>query len=215
MCVSKITSVLSINFHTIYGAVCIQLTHFSHDDCENTCTWSYYQNQVRSMTHLPSFRVRSWNNDMRCIPIYIVINLWYGQIDSWDNRVLMDFAPNLVLCHWHHYADLPTCIEHIRWKILERFVKACWVYSVESFLRCSSLGYFPYFLVCCMCLTGPSKFRWSRRYIHKSSYYHHQTGSISLSHCCHVSPGCVSEMAVTSYAIGFWYIFRESWVWRL
>ena len=37
-CVSKIRLVLSIIFHAIYGAVCIQLTHFSYDDCENTCT---------------------------------------------------------------------------------------------------------------------------------------------------------------------------------
>ena len=33
-CVSKIMSVLSIIFRAIYGAVCIQLTHFSFDDCE-------------------------------------------------------------------------------------------------------------------------------------------------------------------------------------
>ena len=37
-CVSKIRSVLSINVHAIYRAVCIQLTNFYHDDCENTCT---------------------------------------------------------------------------------------------------------------------------------------------------------------------------------
>ena len=35
-CVSKIKSILSIIFHAIYGAVCIQFTHFSYDDCENT-----------------------------------------------------------------------------------------------------------------------------------------------------------------------------------
>ena len=35
-CVSKIKSILSIIFHAIYGAVCIQFTHFSYDDCKNT-----------------------------------------------------------------------------------------------------------------------------------------------------------------------------------
>ena len=33
-CVSKIKSIVSIVFHAIYGVVCIQLTHFSYDDCE-------------------------------------------------------------------------------------------------------------------------------------------------------------------------------------
>ena len=44
-----------------YWAVCIQLIHFSFDHCENTCTWSYYHHQIGSITHLPLFRVRSWN----------------------------------------------------------------------------------------------------------------------------------------------------------
>ena len=59
---SKIKSFLSNIFQTIYGAVCIQLTHSSDYGCENTCTWSYYHHQNGNMTHLPFFRVRSWNN---------------------------------------------------------------------------------------------------------------------------------------------------------
>ena len=41
-CVSKSKPILKIIFHAIYGAVCIQLTRFSHDDCENTYTLSSY-----------------------------------------------------------------------------------------------------------------------------------------------------------------------------
>ena len=41
-----------------------------------------------------------------------------------------------------------------------------------------------------------SKFRWSRGHICNSSYYHHQTGSINLSRCCHILRGCVSEVVV-------------------
>ena len=48
--VSKIKSILSIIFHAIYGAVRIQLTYFYYDDCENTCTLSYWHHQIRSMT---------------------------------------------------------------------------------------------------------------------------------------------------------------------
>ena len=34
--------------------------------------------------------------------------------------------------------------------------------------------------------TGPFKFRWAIGHIYYSSYYHHQVGSINLSHCCHI-----------------------------
>ena len=90
---SKIKSILSIIFLTIYGPMRIQLTHFSYDDCQNACNLSYYYHHVRiqlthfsydghdcvnmcnlsyyyrhqigNMTHLPLFRVRSLNNGMR------------------------------------------------------------------------------------------------------------------------------------------------------
>ena len=42
----QIKSILSIIFHEIYGAVCIQLTHFSYDDCEYTCSLSYHHHQI-------------------------------------------------------------------------------------------------------------------------------------------------------------------------
>ena len=93
-------------------------------------------------------------------------------------KVLSCFM-HVTTSHYHHYADLPTCIEHIRWKIW----KACLLDISCGECVLSSLGYLPYFLrkmwgymVC----TGPSKFRWSRWYIHNSSYYHHQIGSINL-----------------------------------
>ena len=53
------------------------------------------------MNYYPLFRVRSWNNGVRCMSFYILMNLWYGRIASWDIRVLVVFAPNLALCHWH------------------------------------------------------------------------------------------------------------------
>ena len=37
-----------------------------------------------------------------------------------------------------------------------------------------------------MCSTGPFKNRWSTGYIYSSCYYHHQIGSIHLSHCFHM-----------------------------
>ena len=86
-CVSKIKSILSIIFHAIYGAVCIQLTHFSYTDCENTWTLSYYQHQIGSMTYLPLFRVRSWNNSMWGVYVFlhnndVIMSMMASQITS-------------------------------------------------------------------------------------------------------------------------------------
>ena len=57
-----------------------------------------------------------------------------------------------------------------------------------------------------MCWTGPFEFRWLKEYIHNPSYYHHQIGSIHLSHCCHIFRGCVSEMVALSYS-AIYYIY--------
>ena len=47
--------------------------------------------------------------------------------------------------------------------------------------------YFQYNIWGCMCSTGPFKYRWLKGYIY-SSCYHHQIGSIHLSHCFHIFP---------------------------
>ena len=61
--------------YTICGAVCFQFTHFSCDDWENIYTLSYYHNQIGSMSYHPSFRVSSWNNGVRCMSFYILMNV--------------------------------------------------------------------------------------------------------------------------------------------
>ena len=38
----------------------------------------------------------------------------------------------------------------------------------------------------CICSTGPFQYRWLKGYIYSSCYYHHQIGSIHLSHCYHI-----------------------------
>ena len=51
-----------------------------------------------------------------------------------------------------------------------------------------------------MCWTGPFEFRWLKGYIHNPSYYHHQIGSIHLSHCCHIFPWlCVWDGCTTVF----------------
>ena len=70
--VSEIKHIPSVIHYTIYGAVCFQLTHIPHDDWENVYTLSYYHHQIGSMHYYPLFRVRSWDNGMRCMSLFIL-----------------------------------------------------------------------------------------------------------------------------------------------
>ena len=55
---------------------------FPCDDWENIYTLSYYHHQIRSMNYYPLFRVRSWNNGMRCMFLYIpIISFWLTKFD--------------------------------------------------------------------------------------------------------------------------------------
>ena len=59
--------------------------------------------------------------------------------------------------------------------------------------------YFSYNISGCLCLTGPLQYWWLKDYIYSSCYYHHQIGSIHLSHCYHIFfRGSVPGMFVTS-----------------
>ena len=79
MCL-RLSQFSQLSFMLIYGAVRIQLTHVSYDDFENTCILLYCHHQIGSMTHLSLFRVRSWNNDIRCMSFYILISQPYPPI---------------------------------------------------------------------------------------------------------------------------------------
>ena len=58
--------------YTICRAVSFQFTDFPCDDWENIYTLSYYH-QIGSMNYYPLFRLRSWNNGVRCIFLYSYI----------------------------------------------------------------------------------------------------------------------------------------------
>ena len=52
----------------------------------------------------------------------------------------------------------------------------------------------------CMCWTGSFEFRWLKGHIYNPSNYHHQIGSIHLSHCCHIFPWlCVWDGCTTIF----------------
>ena len=50
--------------------------------------------------------------------------------------------------------------------------------------------HFHYNIWGCMCSSGPCQYRWwwLEGYIYSWCYYHHQIGSIHLSHCYHIIP---------------------------
>ena len=88
--VSKMKHILSVIHYTICGAICFQFTHFSCDDWENIYTLFYFHHEIGSMNYYPLFRVRSWNNGVRCMSFYILFNeshtyiwgvsIWYQEI---------------------------------------------------------------------------------------------------------------------------------------
>ena len=62
----------------ILSSVWVRFTHFPCDDWENIYALSYYLHQLGSVNYYPSFRVKSWNNGVRCMSFCILVNLWYG-----------------------------------------------------------------------------------------------------------------------------------------
>ena len=62
------------------------------------------------------------------------------------------------------------------------------VFHFRHFTVLSITFYFYYNIWGYMCSTGPFKHRWLKGFIYSSCYYHHQIGSIHLSHCFHIFP---------------------------
>ena len=83
----KFKSILPVIFHAIYGTVRIRFTHLSFDDCENTCTLSYFPFAI--------FRVRSWNNGKRCMSFYILLYMQFYLC----MRICLQSA-RILNCHW-------------------------------------------------------------------------------------------------------------------
>ena len=84
--------------------------------------------------------------------------------------------------------------------------KCLWVSCggvVNMLLVRSITSYFHYNIWGCMCSTCPFDYRWLKGFIYSSCYYHHQIGSIHLSHFYHIFRGCVSEMFVFIIIVQF------------
>ena len=91
-------------------------------------------------------------------------------------------------------------------------INACWVYHVESVSKIGLVLRLPFCNIWgCMCWAGPFEFRWLKGYIYNPSYYHHQIGSIHLSHCCHIFPWLCVWNGCTTIFCHLLHIYREDW----
>ena len=70
--VCKIKHILSVIHYTIFGAVCFQFTNFLRDDWENIL-FCHHKYRKYELNFYPLFKVRSWNNGMRCMSFYILM----------------------------------------------------------------------------------------------------------------------------------------------
>ena len=121
--------------------MCFQLTHLSYDDCENTCILSYHHHhQIRSMTQLSLFRVRSWNNGMRCMSFYIITTFdhyWYTT--SWFLVSFMERSIGLPYAAWYNL-DIETYTKIIMYFTV--WIIVPWMgYFFKSFIKFSCTEY--------------------------------------------------------------------------
>ena len=56
-----------------YMGLCVFSLSYSPVMIVIICSLSYYHHHIGSMNHWPLFRVRSWNNGMRCMSYYVLM----------------------------------------------------------------------------------------------------------------------------------------------
>ena len=74
---------------------------------------SYYHNQIGNMNHYPLFRVRSWNNGVRCMSLYILMlilyniyslsqpSFWIMKCSTHNFRWIWIVIENWLHCYWN------------------------------------------------------------------------------------------------------------------
>ena len=113
-CVSKIKHILSVIHYTLCGAVCFQFTHFPCDNWDNIYNLVIIIIKSKVWTYYPLFRVRSWNNCVRCMSFYILIVkigyvcLSYGNGILWFCKVTLPSPPDIGEI-WFMHTVWPYC----------------------------------------------------------------------------------------------------------
>ena len=95
-----------LSLYSLYGAVCLQLTQFSCDDRENVY-FILLSSSNRKYESLPLFRVRSWNNGMRCMSYYVLKHIdeinWLGCFCTFLFDCCHCAKVIAYQCQWHHW----------------------------------------------------------------------------------------------------------------
>ena len=146
-CVSKIKHILSVIHYIIYGAVCFQFSHLPCDDWENI-NFVLSSSSNRKYELLPIVEgVRSWNNGMRCMFLYIPISpdnsLSMMNTQIWGRWSVLEYLPetsNLkerLFDIWRYWIDLKkqicTCsvyIVHRLWNAT-RYGQKPWTHRIK------------------------------------------------------------------------------------
>ena len=117
-----------------------------------------------------------------------------------SSTIWRPFWPEEMFCcmhatpsHYDRHADLFIRNKHKGWKLYRRAQVLVGYILSRVCLKCSqflAVTFSIFFTICGVVCTlkWRFKFRWPRGYICNSSYYHHQIGSINLSHYCHIFP---------------------------
>ena len=84
---------------------------------EYMCILSYYHHQIGSMTHLPLFEIRPWNNGMRWMSCYMMATFVEVFINNF-RRILLNLAEHTCMAN----VNSRYCV---LWKTPGRF--NCWL----------------------------------------------------------------------------------------
>ena len=112
--------------------------------------------------------------DLRCV---------YKQTkyDKINRRHSAYMGTNVITLHrFYEYFIGYSCPDVCKWSLSCRCLSNMLLVLLISFCH--------YYIQGCVCSTCPFQFRWLKGYIHSSCYYHHQIGSINVTHCYHIFP---------------------------
>ena len=87
---------------------------------EKVYTWSYCHHHIRSMNDFPLFRVRSWNNGMSWMSLYILIKSSDTKPNQWSQCVFV-YSINMHMgakLLWYTQSTQPIQVR--KWKLVHR-----------------------------------------------------------------------------------------------
>ena len=79
-----------------YMGLCVFSLPISLVMIEMIYTLSYYHHQIGSMNYYPLFRARSWNNGMRCMPIFLLYYFWDSQHHCCNMSIFSSIKNNYI-----------------------------------------------------------------------------------------------------------------------